>query len=163
MKRKHKSSLVTRSGHINMNRVVIKKVIKTSKRFNRLYSSVSSPISFYELTSEDFPDIIPYHTVIEGGLRTIPDFDAIATFYNHFSQNKDFIESLSSIIYNLNKATTGTYYSNKRRSILILKIHSFIYKMLLFIILPCFGIHKSHEHIVCFFDYLNFLLSSIYE
>jgi hypothetical protein len=131
--------------------------IKKARDLDKVYNMVTNPITFYEITSDDIPNIIPYQDIINKLTDSIPSFNNMSIFYDTFSIDKDLVESIVSLYIKLKQVDTM---DTKQKSLLVIKISSILYKIAGCLLL-CLGIPKSHENLSYVFDYLNFILSTL--
>jgi len=142
----------------DMKRTVVK-IRKKAKNADKLYNMVSNPITLFEITSDDLPDLIPYNEIIHHVVNQIPCFDIATNIYDSLSFKKDLAETVWKTY---TKSVSFPSLQQKEKILSLIKFTTLIYKIW---ILYCIssGIPKSHDAIVSCLDYLNFLISSIEE
>lgn len=150
-KRFHKQ-LKRTIGKGHMKRIIY--VSKKAKKANNVFELVNTPIGFCELTDQYFPHSLPYpfHKL----LRTLLSDSMIP--FNNFCNIKDIAESIVDAM----KKLSYKHDSKQSKIIFYLKMYVFIYKLSWFI-LGDFGIHKDHQSITVYLDYINYFIGLIRE
>lgn len=145
----------------NADKLTVKKtlfIVKQIKNVDRTYNTITNPITFCELTTDDLSNIIPLEP-IKSMTNNIPFFQSVSSVYDNFAVDKDIAETIVTIIMRLNKFHDMDH---KQKLLLVVKTYIFLYK-LTWIILACLGMPKTHESITNFLDYMNFVLGTITE
>lgn len=148
----HLSKLITRPP--------IKKVTKVMRKVHtvdKVYNNIVNPISFFEIAWDDLPEVGPYEQYVQQFMLTIPGLDTMFGFYGDLTTDKDLIETCLAFCIKLRKVH---HMSVRHKSLFVIKTYTLMYK-LVWLILACCGIPKTHEHMVCILDYVNFVLSNI--
>jgi hypothetical protein len=150
----------TQLSHILKHRQVQKtaiKITRKAKKADKIYNKVTNPISLYEITYDDLPDVIPYHEIIHHVLHQIPCFDVLSGVYDGFAFKKDLVETVWRTYM---KHATFQSLEHKKKVLSIVKLITLCYKIW---IMSCIamGIPKSHDTVVSCFDYINFVVSNI--
>lgn len=134
-------------------------VIRTFRNVDQVYNSIVNPITFCEITWDDLSDVLPCEKALTNMIKSMPYLGDFGQLYDTFTVDKDLVETFVSICVKLNKFE---HMDAKQRSLFAIKASTFAYK-LMFIIMACCGVPKTHEHMMCILDYVNFILSSISE
>jgi hypothetical protein len=145
-----------------MKKTIAKKttsVIRTFRNVDNVYNTIVNPITFCEITWEDLSDILPFEKALTNMAKSVPYLQDIGELYDTFTIDKDIAETIVSI--SLKIQHIGDM-DGKQRSMLAIKAYTLAYK-LTFIVMACCGVPKTHEHMLCILDYVNFILSNISE
>lgn len=145
-----------------INKTAVKKVIpmiRTVRNVDHVYNEIVNPITFCEIMWNDMSDmsVLPCKKVLTNIAKSVPYLRDIGEFYDAFTGDKDIVETFVSISIKIKQFREM---DRKQRLILAIKVCTFAYK-LTFIVLACCGIPKTHEHMICILDYVNFILSNI--
>jgi hypothetical protein len=140
-------------------RIVV--ALRKARDVDKVYNNVVNPVTLYEITWDDvpdvIPDVIPYEATISHFVKNVPYMHNIVELYDAFTTDKDIVETFVAIFTKLKNFETM---EERKRAIYMVKVYTFLYKFA-WIALACCGVPKTHDHLVCILDYVNFVLSSI--